>query len=191
MNHPRYSQESMPGPPLDYSFKCINTIEDVLLEEPRIGVKAIKHTADGKVITQSIRLNNNTLTELSGFRDMIAKVLADPTQLRWIDLSFNDLSTIDTVITRYQNMYVLNLHANSIKELSEVDKLAYLPNLKSLTLHGNPIESEKGYRSYVISLLPGLKSFDFSGVTKQDRANAEAWKRMTTKSKRMKKKKKD
>ncbi|KAJ1120545.1 hypothetical protein NDU88_008710 [Pleurodeles waltl] len=184
-------QEALLGPPVDYSFKCINTVEDVLLEEPRVGAKPLKHSVDAKVITQSIRLNNNTLTDLTGFKDMTEQVLADPSQLRWIDLSFNDLLTIDTILTLYPNLYVLNLHGNSIKELSEVNKLAALPNLRSLTLHGNPIESEKGYRNYVIGLLPWLKSFDFSGVTKQDRTNAEVWKKMNIKHKRMKKKKKD
>lgn len=184
-------QEGLLAPPVDYSFKCINTVEDVLLEDPRIGPKPLKHSVDGKAITQSIRLSNNTLTDLAGFKEMVEAVLADPYQLRWIDLSFNDLLSIDSILTHYPNLYVLNLHGNDITELSEVNKLVGLPNLRSLTLHGNPIESEKCYRNYVIGLLPWLKSFDFSGVTKQDRTNAEVWRKMNIKPKRVKKKKKD
>lgn len=50
------------------------------------------------------------------------------------------------MLTTYYNLRNLNLHGNSIQQLSEVDKLAVLPHLRSLTLHGNPIEEEKGYR---------------------------------------------
>lgn len=50
------------------------------------------------------------------------------------------------ILTTYRNLHCLQLHANSIQGLGEVDKLAVLPHLRSLTLHGNPIEEEKGYR---------------------------------------------
>ncbi|XP_044274548.1 leucine-rich repeat-containing protein 51 isoform X2 [Varanus komodoensis] len=56
------------------------------------------------------------------------------------------LSPFSSVLTTYYNLHHLNLHGNSIQQLSEVDKLAVLPHLRSLTLHGNPIEEEKGYR---------------------------------------------
>ncbi|XP_075448922.1 leucine-rich repeat-containing protein 51 [Ascaphus truei] len=179
-------KDSLPGPPVDFSFKCINSMEDVLLEDPRMGLKAMKCCESGLLLSQAVRLNNNTLTDLNGFEEMINKLLSDPRQLSWIDLSFNDVSTIDPVLTTYSNLTVLNLHGNSISKLSEVDKLAALPNLKTLTLHGNPIEGEKGYRSYVLSVLPHLKSFDFSGVTKQDRVTAEVWRRMNVRPKRAK-----
>lgn len=50
------------------------------------------------------------------------------------------------VLTTFFNLSVLYLHGNSIQRLGEVNKLAILPRLRSLTLHGNPIEEEKGYR---------------------------------------------
>ncbi|XP_075707403.1 leucine-rich repeat-containing protein 51 isoform X2 [Rhinoderma darwinii] len=174
------------GPPVDLAFKCINSMEDVLQEDPREGLKPIKRCENGKLISQALRLNNNTLTDLHDFSDIAEKMLSDPSRLCWIDLSFNYLPNIDPVLTTYRHLSVLNLHGNSISNLSEVEKLAALPNLKSLTLHGNPIEAEKGYRSYVLSLLPNLKSFDFSAVTKQDRVTAAVWKRMNLKPRRVK-----
>uniref|UniRef100_A0A8C0GSD3 Uncharacterized protein n=1 Tax=Chelonoidis abingdonii TaxID=106734 RepID=A0A8C0GSD3_CHEAB len=36
-------------------------------------------------------------------------------------------------------------------------------------------------------MLPQLKSFDFSGVTKQDRSTATFWRRMNVKPKKVKK----
>ncbi|KAM4702279.1 leucine-rich repeat-containing protein 51 isoform 1-T4 [Discoglossus pictus] len=180
----RIDNDAFIGPPIDLSFKCINSMEDVLLEDPREGLKPLKRCENGKLLSHAVRLNNNTLTDLIGFGETISKLLSDPSQLSWIDLSFNDLSNIDPVLTTYRSLTALNIHGNSISHLSEVDKLASLPNLKSLTLHGNPVEAEKGYRWYVLSLLPQLKSLDFSAVTKQERVTAEMWRRMNVKPKR-------
>ncbi|KAM8975632.1 leucine-rich repeat-containing protein 51 [Pelodytes ibericus] len=182
----RSNSDFIPGPPVDFSFKCINSMADILLEDPRDGLKPMKRCRDGKLLSQAVRLNNNTLTDLLGFREMIENLLSDSRQLCWIDLSFNDLPGIDPILTTYHQLSVLNLHGNSICQLSEVEKLSALPNLKSLTLHGNPIESEKGYRSYVLSVLPQIKSLDFSAVTNQERVTAEVWKRMNSKLKRAK-----
>ena len=62
--------------------------------------------------------------------------------------------------------------------MTQVDKLSTLTKLKSLTLHGNPIEINSGYRFYVISRIPQLQTFDFSGITKADRASCETWRTM-------------
>ncbi|KAM5181837.1 leucine-rich repeat-containing protein 51 [Mantella aurantiaca] len=187
----RIDNDGVMGPPIDLAFKCINSMEDVLQEEPREGLRNIRRDEDGRMYSQAIRLNNNTLTDLRGFREVIDKLLSNPFHLCWIDLSFNDLPNIDPVLTTYRHLSVLNLHGNSICQLSEVDKLAVLPNLKSLTLHGNPIEGEKGYRSHVLSILPQLKTFDFSAVTKQDRVSADIWSRMYGKAKKVRKTKKE
>ncbi|XP_042314062.1 leucine-rich repeat-containing protein 51 isoform X2 [Sceloporus undulatus] len=183
-----YSKASLQAPPLDYSFRGINFMQDLLSEEPRPGLKPIKVSEEGRLLTQAIWLNNNTLNDLTDFQDIMSKLLEYPEDIYWIDLSFNDLPIIDPVLTTYYNLRNLTLHGNSIQHLSEVDKLAVLPHLRSLTLHGNPIEEEKGYRSYVISTLPNLKSFDFSGVTKLDRSTANVWRRMNIKPKVVRKK---
>lgn len=46
----------------------------------------------------------------------------------------------------FQELRVLYLHGNCIRSLSDVDKLGKLPNLHTITLHGNPIESRQIYR---------------------------------------------
>uniref|UniRef100_A0A8C3FG79 Leucine-rich repeat-containing protein 51 n=1 Tax=Chrysemys picta bellii TaxID=8478 RepID=A0A8C3FG79_CHRPI len=136
---------SLQAPPLDYSFRGISFIQDLLTEEPRTGLKVIKRSAGGKLLTQAVRLNNNTINELTDFASTMEQLLEYPDELSWVDLSFNDLSTIDPVLTMYPDLRALNLHGNSIQNLGEVDKLAVLPRLRTLTLHGNPIEEEKGY----------------------------------------------
>ena len=84
---------------------------------------------------------------------------------------------------------MLYLHGNGIEKISDIDKLSSLKNLRTLTLHGNQIEEDvEGYRQYVVSKLPQLKNFDFSAVTKQDRAVAQTWNEMNKSKKVVKKK---
>ena len=88
------------------------------------------------------------------------------------------------------NLTMLYLHGNNIGRITEVDKLSDLPKLKSLSLHGNPIEVSSGYRYYVLSRLPQLQTFDFSGVTKADRVTSGTWRTMIAPKQRTKKPKK-
>ena len=87
------------------------------------------------------------------------------------------------VILQYPKIKILYLHSNDIKKLSEIDKLAALPELRKITLHGNPIEDLQGYRQYVISTLPRLKTLDFVAVTNQDRSDAMTWRELKSKKK--------
>ncbi|XP_027722069.1 leucine-rich repeat-containing protein 51-like [Vombatus ursinus] len=172
-------------PPLDFSFKNVNFIQDLTSEEPRIGLRPVKRSKEGKSLTQALRINNNVLNDLNDFTQTLSQLLEHPQNLAWIDLSFNDLANIDPVLTTFSNLSVLYLHGNCIHHLPEVDKLSSLPKLRSLTLHGNPIEEEKGYRQYVLSILPRITTFDFSGVTKQDRITATIWRQMNVKPKKV------
>lgn len=63
-----------------------------------------------------------------------------------------------------------------LSDVNEIRKLVSLQNLKYLTLHGNPIEINVPYlRSYVLCLLPGLRSLNCTPVTKGDRKISEVW----------------
>ncbi|KAL1774222.1 Folate receptor alpha [Sigmodon hispidus] len=146
MSRRDYMNTSVQEPPLDYSFKSIHVIQDLVSEEPRTGLRPVKHSKSGKSLTQSLWLNNNVLNDLKDFSQVTSQLLQHPENLAWIDLSFNDLTSIDPVLTTFFNLSVLYLHGNSIQRLGEVNKLSVLPRLRSLTLHGNPIEEEKGYR---------------------------------------------
>lgn len=138
----------------------------------------------------ALRLNNNMLGDWYGFSKTMVKLFLEPARhLAWLDLAFNDLKTIDSAILDLPNLTTLYLHGNNLGRIAEVDKLSSLTWLKSLTLHGNPIEMNVGYRQYVLSRLPQLQSLDFSGVTKSDRATANTWKRMIAPKPRTKREK--
>ncbi|XP_012501161.1 PREDICTED: leucine-rich repeat-containing protein 51 isoform X1 [Propithecus coquereli] len=186
MSRRHYTNTSVQEPPLDYSFRSIHVIQDLVSEEPRPGLRPLRHSKTGKSLTQSLWLNNNVLNDLNHFNQVVSQLLVYPQNLAWIDLSFNDLTSIDPVLTTFFNLSVIYLHGNSIQRLGEVNKLAVLPRLRSLTLHGNPMEEQKGYRHYVLCTLPRITTLDFSGVTKADRTTAEVWKRMNIKPKKAK-----
>ena len=89
------------------------------------------------------------------------------------------------------NLRMLYFHGNSIGSLSQVNKLSQLSLLRTLTLHGNPIEVEPGYKQHVLSVLPHLQTFDFSGITKSDRATADTWSKLNVTRVKVKKKSDD
>jgi hypothetical protein len=70
---------------------------------------------------------------------------------------------------------VLYLHGNRISRLPEVQRIARVCELRKLTLHGNPIESNRHYRNYVLFHCRGLQQLDFSCITKQQMLNVATW----------------
>lgn len=120
-------------------------------------------------IATAIRLNNNTISDLSQLQTIMSKILVNFNWLAWIDLSFNDISTLDISFCEFPELRLIYLHGNSIESINQVDKLKNVRHLHTLTLHGNPVEMTENYRYHIISKLPELKSFDFSAVTKQER----------------------
>ncbi|KPP73676.1 leucine-rich repeat-containing protein 51-like [Scleropages formosus] len=170
----------MHGPPVDLSFKGLQSMKDALAEEPNPGVRKLRRDAEKKFCSRALRLNNNNLTDLDGFITTVNTFVSNPYQLAWVDLSFNSISRIDTALTELRDLRVLYLHGNTISKLSEVEKLAVLPFLHTLTLHGNSIENKRGYRGRVIAALPHLKTLDFSTVTKEERTMSRIWHKSKT-----------
>lgn len=129
-----------------------------------------------------MRLANNKLAGLEGGSDedltlatALGKVCSSIEQVRWLDLSFNHISTFGTAFSKFTGVAVLYLHSNQIANFAQIRGLGELAKLKSLTLHGNPIEDKKYYRIYVTHVIPSLTQLDFSSITHQDRENARAW----------------
>jgi hypothetical protein len=129
-----------------------------------------------KKVTTAVKLNNNLLETAQGLPEALGLAMNNPTvTLQWLDLSFNKLVTIDAALLRFVNLKALYLHGNCIRSLPAVEKMRKLPKLLILTLNGNPIESSKIYRPYVIGSLPALKSLDHSTVTDDETQSAISW----------------
>ncbi|XP_078259067.1 leucine-rich repeat-containing protein 51-like isoform X2 [Rhinoraja longicauda] len=177
------------GPVVDYSFRGLDTVNDALKLTPRTGLRPNVFTEDRKMKSCSLRLSHNRLSDLSGLKQLIDTLLVEPRRLFWIDLAFNNFDIIDPVLIFCINLQVLNFHGNQVGKLYEVDKLAALRHLRSLTLHGNPMELLKGYRSYTVGAIPQLKSLDYSTITKQDRSTAAVMKSFTRRKRPVRKRK--
>ena len=171
---------------IDYSFMEIKDLQDIVhvnedSEEDTPQNNNASHIDDvveERVKLQdmkALRISSNAITDITPLYDNLSHVLSDPSNLRWIDLSYNKISSIGDSLQKFQNLTVLYLHANNITKFIELKFLTKLPKLTKLSLHGNEIESKKHYRSYVIHTLPGLHMLDFSCITKQDRIDSGVW----------------
>ena len=163
--------------PVDFSFCELKSIAEVLDEDPRpspevFGVQSSSKGKNGKSSSKSIKFNNNKLPNVNGLNAFVETFLVDIHALCWLDLSFNNLKIIDTEILGFPNLKILNLHENKIVDISEVDKLRSLQNLKKLSLYGNPLAS-RGYRMMVLSKLKQLEEFDFSRITRAERMTSD------------------
>ncbi|KAJ0400897.1 hypothetical protein P43SY_004509 [Pythium insidiosum] len=197
-----------PATPLDYSFMGLSALSEMLQHDPVGGKKkgsggpssptsnasSLEGPDAEKTTTVkpraralapvSLRVNNNKIAALDDMDDALAAVFDDPCKLQWLDLSGNNLTTIPkNAFAKYADLLTLHLHGNQLSRYVDIDHLAAcLPRLHSLTLHGNPIEEKKQYRSYVIASFPQLKQLNFSSVTKGDRDKAETWARIHLKA---------
>lgn len=126
----------------------------------------------------SVKLSNNYLTSVDGLEDALASIMFDCEGVKWLDLSFNQIETLESIESLNYTLENLQLHSNNIFNINEVMRLAKFRSLKSLTLHGNPVEETKNYRYCVIAILPWLKSLDFNHITTKDRDTAETFKKL-------------
>lgn len=127
-------------------------------------------------VTVAVKLNNNSIDTVSDLPLALEYVMADPLlNLRWIDLSFNNLTKIDPVLLRFTNLKAIYLHKNQITSLPSVERLRKLKQLMSLTMNGNPIENSSIYRTYVVGAITSLRTLDHTSITDEEKKNASTW----------------
>jgi len=162
--------------------------------KPQVRVVAKEEPSPKKKewVSNGVRLSYNELTDCNGLVAAMEQIIEDPiNNLTMLDLSHNQLSGISQEITKFVNLSVLYLHGNQITNINEVRKLAKLPNLQKLTLHGNALIIERPgvgkkvkrleetpyYRPNIIYRLKetSLRSLDQVGITPRDRQNALVW----------------
>jgi len=127
-------------------------------------------------VVKAVRLANNLITNMGVLCSPMMQC-CDTQNILWFDLSFNQINVVgsETFTSTFPNVATIYLHANNISKLSQLKKLKMYPNLKSLTLYGNPIEEHKHYRNYVLHMCPNLAQFDSSPVTGSERKRNEVW----------------
>lgn len=83
-----------------------------------------------------------------------------PVQATLIDLSHNQLRSIQPLSHGCTQLTTLLLDHNVLSSFSEIYRLNGHPKLRSLSLSQNPLCTYDGYRSIVICLLPHLDVLD-------------------------------
>jgi hypothetical protein len=169
------------GDALDYSFVGLNTLEDMLHCEPTSGTKLGNPSSVGP--TTCVRVPNNSISSIDGLNAVLAQLVEDPAKLFWLDISCNQISSLCDELENFPDLRVLNVHGNGIATVAEVRKICKLP-LKSLTIHGNPVEEKKDIKNFIISMIPTLEKLNFCPVTPRDRDNAMTWKSINIDGKR-------
>ena len=181
------------GDALDYSFVGITAVEDMLSREPVSGctkamaaASAVTGAASSSVPrgpTTCVRAPNNSITSIATLPDVLEVLVEDKSKLFWLDLSCNAIADLGDALEAFPGLRVLNLHGNSISTIADLKKICRLP-LKSLTIHGNPVEAKKGIKNFLISSIPTLEKLNFCPITKQDRAGAMTWRDIHIESRR-------
>ncbi|KAK3599139.1 hypothetical protein CHS0354_016402 [Potamilus streckersoni] len=110
---------------------------------------------------KNLFLAANTLKQLEGLQRL--------TKLTTLHLRENQLEKLDGFSEEIQSLQYINLRANNISAVSEVEKLACLPKLRALTLLENAIAEEDEYRIDVIIVLPKLERLDKDEFTEDER----------------------
>ncbi|CAH8497686.1 unnamed protein product [Schistosoma intercalatum] len=161
--------------PLDYSFLNIKNVSDLTVCCPRIipsSNSVIKKDINEKWVTRTLKINNNQIEDISTLPVVVHELFGDTSNLTWLDISCNNIPSIPNSFSSLKHLKIIYMHGNKIATLQEVIKLRQLPKLTKLTLHGNPIEKEKGYFHTVLSILPNLVTLDFTGISQADKQTA-------------------
>jgi Leucine-rich repeat (LRR) protein len=116
---------------------------------------------------QVMDLSSNAISSLDHFQECIA--------LKYLNLGFNHLRTLDNIhlilgnlttlilrnnkiervgaVARLYSLEKLDLSNNLIGNFEEVALLSVLPNIEALWLNGNPLSSHKSYRAQTLQIL--------------------------------------
>ncbi|EAX85549.1 Leucine Rich Repeat family protein [Trichomonas vaginalis G3] len=102
-----------------------------------------------------------------GFELTDVSIVEKMPNVETISLSLNQITTLKPFGNCYslKNLY---LRQNQISDLSEINYLARLPNLRALMLRDNPVSELPNYRQYVAKTLPRLEKLDDIDISSSD-----------------------
>ena len=125
-----------------------------------------------KLVCVSLMLGYNKIRELAGLNTVLEGIMENARNLQWIDISHNYLVNLDYDFADFPHLKTLYLHCNYIADLAQLEKLKHLEELKTITVHGNPLTNVANFRVLAISILPDLKKLDSVLISKKERDNA-------------------
>eukprot|EP00127_Corallochytrium_limacisporum_P006981 Clim_evm35s239 gene=Clim_evmTU35s239 len=109
------------GRPMDYTCMDILAFPGMLNEEPRNDDDNLRapnrQMVKTEVIYNSLRVSGNILEPWTEMTPTLRRIIPDIAQLRWLDLSFNSLSSICSDIKELPGLTHLYLHGSKIKDI--------------------------------------------------------------------------
>jgi hypothetical protein len=133
------------------------------------------------VLTESLVLKKSKAATLAEVHNLSlwgqhlwdVSVVARLPNVETIALSVNELETLEP-FPHCPKLRELFLRKNKIANLSELEYLKSLPELRVLWLTDNPLTEEPDYREITIAVLPGLTKLDEVDILPEERAAAKA-----------------
>ena len=98
-------------------------------------------------------------------------------------LSSHLLSSSPTVLTlqellRFPKLHTLSLQGNDIRDYNDIAQLQGIATLRSVELHGNPIDQLRHYRRLAVAALPQVRRVDSVSVSPRERDECTRWLQM-------------
>jgi len=145
----------------------INALKDREIDLRGNKIAVIENLAATQNQFDSIDLSDNEISKL--------ECMAVLPRIQMLLLHNNRINRFaDNLARAFPNLKTLVLTNNQLVTLKELEPLAQLKTLTSLSLNDNLVTKQKGYRSFVIALLPKLRVLDFQKVKLAERKEAQA-----------------
>ncbi|CAH0555506.1 unnamed protein product [Brassicogethes aeneus] len=149
------------------SMQYINPVKDRELDLRGYRIPEIENLGATGDQFDTIDFSENDIRKLDGFPYL--------KRLKCLLLNNNRIVRIGEHLEEYiPNMESLIMTGNHLEDLGDIDPLATLENLTSLSLMHNPVTAVPNYRLYVVYKLPQLRLLDFRKIKMKERDEAKA-----------------
>ena len=143
----------------------INPLKDREIDLRGNKIAVVENLAATQDQFDSIDLSDNEISKL--------ECMAVLPRLKMLLLHNNRVNRFaDSLGRAFPNLETLALNNNQLATLKELESLAGLKTLTSLSLIDNLVTKQKGYRAFVIAMLPKLRVLDGKKVKQAERKEA-------------------
>lgn len=144
-----------------------NAMRDRELDLRGNKIAVIENLAATQDQFDSVDLSDNEIRKL--------ECMAVLPRIKMLLFNNNQINRVAENLARaFPKLEVLVLTNNKFSTLKELEPLAGLPTIANLSLVDNPVTKQKGYRAFLIAMLPKLRTLDFQKVKPSEREAAEA-----------------
>ncbi|KAL3659994.1 hypothetical protein V7S43_014919 [Phytophthora oleae] len=151
---------------VDSSKQSVEVIGELLpsLQQLRLQQSCLGSFRDLGTSLRSLRIlwaMHCQISELDGIGALM--------NLRELYLQHNNVSDVSP-LTMHEELRVIDLEGNRVADIGQLEQLAFCPQLTSLNLVGNPVETVEHYRQIIANFVPQLVSLDDRALSENERA---------------------